>query len=119
MCFRYSSRVVAPHGVEFPPGQRRFQKVGGIGGSLGGSGPHQGVEFVDEKDYPSLRFGNFLDDRLQTLLVLSLKLCPGNEGPQVQGKEFLFLQGVWNISGNDASGQSFGDGSLPHSGFPQ
>lgn len=59
---------------------------------------------------------DLVEDRLDTLLDLSLVRCPGLEGSQVKRKQSSD-QGGWNIAVDDSLCQSFGNGRLADTGF--
>ena len=54
--------------AQLTPGQHRFEQVAGIHGSSARSGPHHGVDLVDEQNNLSLRGGDLLEHGLQAFL---------------------------------------------------
>ena len=104
--------------VEFSPGQHGLQEVPGIHAALGLPCPHNGMEFVDEQQYPPLRAPDLIQNGLQPLLKLSPVLGPCNESAHVQVEDGLILERGGHISLYDPLGQPLRDGRLAHSGFP-
>ena len=56
-----------------------------IHGSLTSSGTNQGVYLVYEEDNTPLTAGNFVDNRLESLLKLALVLGSCHQGSHIQG----------------------------------
>src|SRR6516164_9511594 len=96
--------------AQFTAGQRRLQHVRGIHGALGGAGPHERVQLVDEKDDLPFGLGDFFEDGFQAVFKLASEFCSGHEGGEVQGDNPLGLQHVRNVASNDALRQAFHDG---------
>ena len=105
------------HAMQFPPGQGRFDHVGGVHGALRGPGAHQGVELIDEHDDLAVGLGHFLEHRLETVFEFAPELGAGNERPQVQGHQALVFEALGHVAVDDALGQAFHDGGLAHPGF--
>jgi hypothetical protein len=74
---------------KFAPRKRRFQQVGGIGRSFGCPCSHKGMQLVDKQYDLALRSDDFVDHGLQSFLELAPELCPGDQGPQIQGQQTL------------------------------
>src|SRR4029450_11946129 len=102
MCLRYSSRVVAPTMRSSPrasigfsvlpgalarcgrpdeaqpaAGQHRLEHVAGVHGPLGGAGPDDGVELVDEGDDLAVGLADVVEHGLEPLLELAPELAHG------------------------------------------
>src|SRR4029079_16137556 len=67
-----------PDALELATRERRLQDVCGIDRALGGAGPDERVQLVDEQDRV-VRVAELLDDLLQPLLELAAVLGPGDE----------------------------------------
>ena len=106
------------HHPELAPGQGRLQHVAGVDGPLGGTGPHHGVELVQEDDVPAVGLGDLLQHRLEALFELAAVLGAGEHGGDVEGHQLLVREGRRHVPVDDALGQAFHDGGLPDSGLP-
>ena len=68
------------HAVQFPPGQRRFDHIGGVDGPFRGPRAHQGVHLIDEHNDLAFGLGDLLEHRFQPVLELPPELGSGNHG---------------------------------------
>ena len=104
-------------GPQFTAREGRLQDVGGIHGTLRGTGAHQGVDFVDEEDDASLTLGHLVDHTLESFLELTLVFRTRDELSHVERVELLVLQVFGHVAAHDTLCQSFGDGGLTRSRF--
>ena len=96
--------------------QHRLEDAGGVDGALGGAGPDQGVDLVDEQD--DVAAGpDLLQHLLEALLEVAAVAGPGDEGAEVEGVEVLALQSLRHIPRHDALGQTLDDGGLADPGL--
>ena len=97
--------------LELAAGERRLEDVGRVDRALGGAGPDQGVELVDEEDRV-VRVAQFLDDLLEPLLELAAVLRAGHQRPDVERQDALVDERLRDVAGDDPVGESLGDGRL-------
>ena len=90
-----------PDHPQFAPGEHRLEHVGGVHGTLGRSGAHDGVHLVDERDDLALGALDLVEHRLEALLELSAVLGPGHHGPQVEGDDALVLEAFGYVAVDD------------------
>ena len=69
---------------ELTSGEGRLEDVGGIHGSVALSGPHKGMDLINEEDDATLGFGDLTDNALQTVLELSLVHGTCHKGSHVE-----------------------------------
>ena len=98
--------------VEFASGEHRLEQVGGIERSLGRTGSDDSVQFVDEQDHLAVGGLDLLENRLESVLEFAAVLRPGDQRAQVQCHDTLVGQLRWNISPDDALGESLDDRGL-------
>ena len=105
-----------PDALDLAARQRRLEDVGGVDGALGGTGPDQGVELVDEEhDLPGL--ADLVEDLLEPLLELATVLGAGHQPAHVQGENALAHQRLGDVAEDDGLGQPLGDGGLADAGL--
>ena len=80
--------------------------------------PTKRMELIDEQYDLPVRFRNLLEHRLQAVLKFAAELCPGYQSGQVKGDQFLRLQHVRNITGNDPLSQAFNNRGLANASSP-
>ena len=97
--------------LELAAGEGRLEDVGRVDGALRGTRPDQRVELIDEED-GVVGAAQLLDDLLEPLLELAAVLGPGDQRADVEGQHALVEEGLRNVTGDDALGQTFGDGGL-------
>ena len=61
-----------------------LEEVACVHGALGLTSPHDGVELVDEEDDVAIRFGYFVDDRLQSFFEFAFVFSAGYKGTHVE-----------------------------------
>ena len=103
--------------VQLAPGQGGFEHVGGVHGPFGRPGADQGVNLVDKENDLALPFFHLLQHRLQPVLELAPVLGAGDQGSHVQGHDLLVAQGLRDVAGHDALGQTLDNGGFPHPRF--
>ena len=108
----------SPDGAEFAPGQRGFQDIGRIHGSLSAPGAHQRMDFVYKQYDVSVGGGYFLDHRFKPLFKLPFVFGTCNECPHVQGIDDLVLQVLRHVTLYYAVGQALGNGRFTRSRLP-
>ena len=94
---------------QFATCQGRFQDVCSIHGTFTFSGTYQCMDFIDEQDDISIRFGYFVDNRLQSFFEFAFVFCTCNQRTHVERKQLLVFQVLRNISTQDSLSQSFYD----------
>ena len=70
------------------------------------------MDLVDEEDDATLGLRHLVDDRLQTLLELTLILRTSDQRTHIERVELLVLQVLRHVATNDTACQSFDDGGL-------
>ena len=103
--------------VQFTTGQGRFEHVGGVHGTFGGTGTHQGVNLVDKQDDLPGPFFHFLEDGLEPVFKFAPILGTSDQGAQVQGHDLSVGQGGRDVTVHDPDGQPLGNGGLADAGF--
>jgi hypothetical protein len=102
-----------PDDVQLAPGQRRLEHVARVHRPLGGSGPDDGVQLVDEGDVPALALGQLLHHGLEPLLELTPVLGAGQQLTDVQRHQLAVAKRLGHVAVHDALGQTLHDGGLP------
>ena len=97
--------------LELAAGQRRLEDVRRVDRALGGAGPDERVELVDEEDRV-VRVAELLDDLLEPLLELAAVLGAGDERPDVERQDALVQQRLGDVAVDDPVGQALGDRRL-------
>ena len=104
--------------AQLAAGEHGFEHVARVHGALAGrTGPHNGVELVDERDDLSVGAGDLLQHGLQPLLELAPVLRAGNHAGQIQRDQTLVAQRFGHVAGDDALGEALDDGGLADAGF--
>ena len=75
------------------------------------------MQLVDEGDDLAVGFLDLVENGLQALLELAAVLRAREHCAQVQGDQLLTLQGLGDVAGDDAAGQSLDDRGLTHARF--
>ena len=102
--------------LEFPPGQGGLDDVGGIHRALGGTGPHDGVDFIHKQNHiagPLDLFHHGLD----ALLELAAILRAGNHESEIEGDDLLVEEDFGNDTAGDFLCQTLDDGGLTDAGL--
>ena len=102
--------------LELAARERRLEDVRRVDRALGGAGPDERVELVDEEDRV-VRVAELLDDLLEPLLELAAVLGAGDERPDVEGQDALVEQRLGDVAGDDPMGKALGDGGLADAGL--
>ncbi len=103
--------------LQLAPGQGRLEQVAGVDPTLGGPGSHHGVNLVQEENDLPLGLFDLVHHGLQPFFKLTAEFGARDEAAHVQGQHPAVFQRVGNVSGDDASGQSLGNGCFTNSGF--
>ena len=72
------------YAVELAPCQLRLQKVAGVHRALSASRAYDIVDLIDKEDYPSFRFFDLIQHRLETLLEFAPVLCARDKRAHVK-----------------------------------
>ena len=83
--------------LEFAAGEGGLDDIGGIHGTFGGAGPHEGVELIDEKN-DGLQFPNFLHDGFDALLKLAAVFGAGDHEGEIEGDDLLITKNFRDIA---------------------
>ncbi len=102
--------------LNLSPGKGWFQHVRGVHGALCRSCAHQGMQFIDEKDYVRGRFYLF-HYGFEPGLELSTILGACDQCSQVEIYHPLPVQNLRYVLVYDALGQPFHNCGLSHTGF--
>ena len=105
------------NGAQFAAGQRRLEHVGSIHCSFGRTGANQGMQLIDKKNDLPFGFGDFFENRLQTVFKFAAEFRSCHECGKVQGHNALCFEHVRHVSGNNALGEAFDDGRLADARF--
>src|SRR4051812_775423 len=97
--------------LELAAGERRLEDRGGVDRALGGTGPDEVVELVDEQDDVAA-LGDLLHHLLEALLELAAVLRAGDEGREIQRVDLLALEQLGHVGVRDALGEALDDGGL-------
>ena len=116
MCWRYSSRVVAPTHCSSPRDEHGLHHVGSVDGSLGGARADHGVQLVDEQHHVA-RTLDLVQHALEALLELAAVLGAGDHAAQVQRQHALAAQDLGHVDHDDLLREPVGDGGLAHAGL--
>ena len=100
--------------MQLAAGQGGLQDVARVHGALGGTGPDDGVQLVDEQDDPAVGLLDLLEHGLQTILELAAVLGACYEGAHVELDDVLVLDRRGDVTGYDALGEPLDDGGLAH-----
>ena len=103
--------------LQLTAGQHRLEDAGGVDGALGGTGPDQRVDLVDEEDDVAAG-ADLLQDLLEPLLEVAAVAGPGDEGTEVERVEVLVRERVRHGAFDDLLGQPSTMAVLPTPGSP-
>src|SRR4028118_336066 len=103
-------------GLQLTAGQHRLEDAGGVDRALGGTGPDERVDLVDEQDDVAAG-ADLLEHLLEALLEVTAVARPGDEGAEVEGVELLVLQRLGHLALDDGLGQALDDGGLADAGL--
>ena len=93
--------------MELSSCQLWLQKVARIHRTFRSAGSYDVMDFIDEKDNPSLGFFHFVEHSLKSFLELSSELGSRNQSTHIKSEYGLILQTFRNISVENTLGQSF------------
>ena len=103
-------------GLQLAAGEHRLQDRRGVDGALGGAGPHEGVELVDEQDDVAAG-ADLLEDLLQALLEVAAVAAAGHQRAEVERVELLAAEGLGDVVGHDLLGEALDDRGLADAGL--
>ena len=102
--------------LDFPPGQRGLEDIGGIHAALGITGAHQVVDLINDQN--DIAAGLDLGDQaLHAAFKLAPELGSGNQCREIQQKYLFVPELVGYLSRHDSLGQALGNGGLAHAGL--
>ena len=104
-----------PDRVELAAGEHRLEQVRRVHGALGGAGPDDGVELVDEQDDLAIAVLDLLEDGLQPLLELAAELGAGDQCAEIERDDALVLEALRDVAADDPLGETLDDGRLADS----
>ena len=101
------------NGLEFSARQHRLEDRRRVDSALGGTGPDESVDLIDEQDdvAPGLYL---LEDLLEALLEVTAIAAPSHQGSQIEGVELLVADGLRNSISGDHLCEALDDGRLAH-----
>src|SRR5699024_3642672 len=105
-----------PDGLQLAAGQHRLEDAGGVDRALGGTGPDERVDLVDEQDDVAAG-ADLLEHLLQALLEIAAVAGARHEGAEVQRVQLLVLEGLRDVAGDDGLGQALDHGALADAGL--
>ena len=100
------------HDPQLAPGQHGLEHVRSVDRTLGATGAHDRVHFVDEGDDLAFGIRDLLEHRLEALLELATVLRSRDDGADVERHDPLVLESLGHVARNDPLGQPLGDGRL-------
>ena len=92
MCWRYSSRVVAPMVRSSPRASAGLSRLEASMAPSAAPAPDQGVQLVHEQDDLAVGGDDLVDHRLEPLLELAAELGARHQRAQVEGQHPLVAQ---------------------------
>ena len=104
--------------LEFTAAERGLDDVARVHRAFGGTGTHDGVQFVDEEDDVA-RTADFVHHRLDAFLELAAVLGAGDHQREVERDDLLVPQQFGDVAARDLLRQAFGDGGLANAGFAE
>ena len=100
--------------MEFASRQCGLEHVGRIYRALASTGPHDGVQLVDEDHELAFLTGNLLEHRLESLFEFAAKLRTSQHQRDVEHQNLLALERFWYVAVHNALSQPLDDCSLAH-----
>src|SRR3954452_13116969 len=92
--------------VQVPAGQGRLEHGAGTAGALGGAGPDDRVELVDEGDDLVAVLADLVDDLLQPLLEVAAVAGAGDQAGQVELHHPTAAEGLRHVALGDLRGNA-------------
>ena len=105
-------------GAQFAAGESGFQNVRRIHCAFRSARAHERMDFVDEQNDLSIRFGDFPDDSFQPVLEFAAVFGARDERAHIERDQPLVLEPFRYIALHDANGQTFRNRRFPDPGFP-
>src|ERR1700722_13441441 len=87
-------------GLQLTAGQHRLEDGGRVDRALGGPGPDESVDLVDEQDDVAAG-ADLLEHLLEPLFEVAAVPGPGHQGPEVQRVQLLVLDGLGHLALDD------------------
>ena len=103
--------------AQFTASQLWLEHIGRIGSALRSTGPHDGVQLIDEEDDPTLSRRNLLEEGLETVLELAAIFRASDHRADIERNDPTVLERLGHIAIDDSLGQALDDGRLAHPGF--
>ena len=103
--------------MKFSTGEHGFQHVSRIHCALRFSCANDGVDFVNKEDDSALGFDDFVEDCFEAFFKFAPKLGSCDKGTKIESYDSLLFQAFWDVSCDDAAGETLYDGGFADSGF--
>ena len=103
--------------VQLAARQHGLQEVARVHAALGLARADDGVQLIDEQDYPALGAAYLLQHGLEPLLKLAAVLGARDERAHVEREDGLVLQPVRHVAADYTLSQALGYGRLADAGF--
>src|SRR5690606_10078576 len=102
--------------LQLSASEHRLEDRRGIDRALGGTGPHEGVDLVDEQDDVAAR-ADLLEHLLEALLEVTAVARAGHERTEVERVELLVLERLGDLAAHDVLSEALDDGRLADAGL--
>ena len=102
------------NGAEFAARELRLEHVAGVDRALARPRTDDGVQLVDEEDDLALRVGDFLEERLESVLEFAAELRARDHRADVHRDDLLVFQRLRHIPADDPPRQPLDDRRLAH-----
>ena len=73
------------------------------------------MDFVDEEDDSALRFDDFVEDSFEAFFKFAPKFGSRDKGTKIESYDSLLFQAFWDVSCDDAAGETLYDGGFADS----
>ena len=104
--------------MQFAPGKRGLDQVGGIHRAVGLPSAHQRVHLVDEQDDLTGSLGHLGQNGLEALFELTTVLRTSDQRTHVERQQLLVLQRFRHVAVDDAQGHALGNRGFTDAGLP-
>ena len=102
--------------LQLAAGEHRLEDRRRVDGALGGTGPDERVDLVDEQQDVAAGL-DLLEHLLQALLEVAAVAGPGDEGAEVERVQLLVAQRVGDVVVDDLLGEALDDRRLADAGL--
>ena len=102
--------------LDLASGQSRFEHIGCIHRTFGGSRSHQSMQLVNEQN-DAVILNDFLHDAFETSLKLTAILGARNQGTQIKRNHTFLKKRIRHFPFYNKLGQTFNDRGLTDTGF--